>query len=75
MIIDFSQVNKILCKERYDSMENLRDIIQRKLHGDKKLSCSDAFKIAEENGISAAEVGKTCDEMDVKIKGCQLGCF
>ncbi len=40
-----------------------------------KLPCQKAFAIAEEAGLETAEVGKTCNELGVKIIGCQLGCF
>jgi hypothetical protein len=33
------------------------------------------FKIAEDSGISNAEMGKILNEMKVKISHCQLGCF
>jgi len=56
-------------------MENLRDIIQKKLQNDGKLSCSDAFAIAKENNISTTTVGNECNNLNIKIKGCQLGCF
>lgn len=39
------------------------------------LSCSAAFKIAEELSVPVAAVGKTCNEIGVKVIHCQLGCF
>ncbi len=41
----------------------------------QKLSCKEAFSIASEVGCQISEVGKTCNEMNIKIVGCQLGCF
>ncbi len=41
----------------------------------QKLPCKQAFAIASETDFSLEEVGKTCNEMNVKIVGCQLGCF
>ena len=40
-----------------------------------KLSCSRAFKIAEETGTSVGDIGKVANRLDIKIIGCQLGCF
>jgi hypothetical protein len=40
-----------------------------------KLSCSKAFNIASEVKVPVAEVGKVCNEIGVKVVGCQLGCF
>lgn len=42
---------------------------------DGKLACAAARKIAEKLGISYREVGEAADELGIKIKDCQLGCF
>lgn len=39
------------------------------------ISCKDAIKISEDLGIAPIETGKLCNEMDIKIENCQLGCF
>ena len=39
------------------------------------LSCEKAFAIASEVDCSHAEVGRVCNEIDIKIAHCQLGCF
>ena len=41
----------------------------------QKLPCKQAFASASEVDCSFSEVGKTCNEIGVKIVGCQLGCF
>jgi hypothetical protein len=40
-----------------------------------KLPCAMCFKIAEDFGISKREMGKILNEIKVKIRECQLGCF
>jgi hypothetical protein len=40
-----------------------------------EIRCPEAFRIAEEHGISRADLGAYCNEHGVKIRGCQLGCF
>ena len=45
------------------------------IDGRKKLACAQAFRIAESFGVGVAQVGRICDENDIKIYGCQLGCF
>ena len=40
-----------------------------------KIPCAAAFKVAEEVGISRAEMGELLNEMKIKIIQCQLGCF
>ena len=40
-----------------------------------KLTCSQAFAIARRFGVKPIEVGKICNQNNVKIRACQLGCF
>jgi LAO/AO transport system kinase len=40
-----------------------------------KITCAQAEKIAEENGLSRLQVGKIINELELKITSCQLGCF
>jgi hypothetical protein len=40
-----------------------------------RISCKEALKLANELGVSPAEVGRAADELKIKIAGCQLGCF
>lgn len=42
---------------------------------DGRLSCAAARKLAEDLGISYKEVGAAADELGIKIRDCQLGCF
>ena len=45
------------------------------LSKDGKISCKQALKLAEEEGISSRELGNLLNELKVKVMGCQLGCF
>jgi hypothetical protein len=56
-------------------MDDLKQKIMEKLSNDGKLACKDAFKIAEQFNIDLASVGEECNKMNIKIMGCQLGCF
>lgn len=40
-----------------------------------EIPCIMVFRIARECNCSAAEAGKLCDELKLKIVSCQLGCF
>ena len=51
----------------------VQEIMKKAVDG--KLPCADARKIAEDLGIPYSEVGVIADELGVKIKNCQLGCF
>ena len=40
-----------------------------------KIACRQCFEVARECNVSLKIVGDTCDENNVKIHACQLGCF
>ncbi len=42
---------------------------------DGKLPCSVARKIAEDLNITYKEVGDAADDLGIRIKNCELGCF
>jgi hypothetical protein len=52
----------------------LKELIMRK-QVDGKISCKAAFDIADEAGASRSEIGELLNEMRIKIRACQLGCF
>ena len=54
--------------------EKIRDPIMRRAKNNE-LSCAAAFKIAAELNVSAAEVGKTADLLEITLVKCQLGLF
>ena len=43
--------------------------------GLKTLSCAKAFKLAKEHNVMIAEIGEICNQLNIKISNCQLGCF
>jgi hypothetical protein len=42
---------------------------------DGKIPCAVAQKIATDNNVSMKVVGDLLNQMKIKIKQCQLGCF
>ena len=40
-----------------------------------RLPCPVAFQISKELDVSLKEIGETANKLDIKISGCQLGCF
>ena len=42
---------------------------------DGKLLCPVAFKLAEKHGVKPRVFGDMANRLDIKIAGCQLGCF
>ncbi|RLC48526.1 MAG: hypothetical protein DRH70_00815 [Candidatus Coatesbacteria bacterium] len=43
--------------------------------GRRKLNCADAFKLAERLKVALHEVSRVCNERNIRISNCQLGCF
>lgn len=39
------------------------------------LPCAEAFRIAEEQKVAPAEVGRAADELGIRVSHCQLGLF
>jgi hypothetical protein len=42
---------------------------------DGKLPCAKAFQIAKELKVTPKEVGEACNQIHIKVRACQLGCF
>lgn len=42
---------------------------------DGKISCKQAQKLADEEGIPYNDMGGLLNELKIKISSCQLGCF
>ncbi|TKJ37480.1 MAG: hypothetical protein CEE38_08255 [Planctomycetes bacterium B3_Pla] len=43
--------------------------------GKKILTCSEAFELAKKFETEVAEIGRICNQHDIKICKCQLGFF
>jgi hypothetical protein len=44
--------------------------------GDKKrLTCAEAFELAQKYEMEIIEIGRICNKNNIKICKCQLGCF
>jgi len=54
--------------------EALIEAIQAAAPGDR-LTCEAAHQLSERLGVSLEEIGEICNELKIKIKACQLGCF
>jgi len=42
---------------------------------EKVLTCHDARALAEKLGVDYLMVGKACNEVGIKVRICELGCF
>lgn len=45
------------------------------IEGKRKIACPKAFELSKNYSISLKEIGDCCNENDIKLYGCQLGCF
>ncbi|NPV92560.1 MAG: hypothetical protein HPY50_17480 [Firmicutes bacterium] len=47
----------------------------KKAAADGKISCTAARRLAGELQVSPRVVGQLCNELKIRIKACELGCF
>jgi len=47
----------------------------RALTGRVEFDCKAALALAARSGRSPGEIGKLCNDNDIRICACQLGCF
>lgn len=55
-------------------MEQIKTEVEQAAEGGR-LSCHEARALAEKLGVEYSQVGKACNELEVKIQACELGCF
>ena len=61
---------KQLMKLVAESANNTHDSMGR-----NTLTCAKAFKLAKEHDVMISEIGNICNQLNIKICNCQLGCF
>jgi hypothetical protein len=54
--------------------EKVMQAVQEKAT-DGKISCTVARKIGTDLGVPMGMVGEACNELKIKIHGCEFGCF
>jgi len=47
----------------------------RRAAKDGKVACKVLLELAARTAVAPKEIGRLCDEMEIHISGCQLGCF
>ena len=47
----------------------------KKLAQNDKIACRQCFDLARDANLSLKIIGETCNENDIRICACQLGCF
>jgi hypothetical protein len=54
--------------------EELREAIQSQAV-EGKVSCKGMLDLARESETPSRQIGDICNELDIKVNACQLGCF
>ncbi len=60
------------------NVEELGKIIEGavvEVEGKKKLACAKAFILAQEYQVKLMDIARYCNQNDIRISRCQLGCF
>jgi hypothetical protein len=57
------------------NIPRLIEVLRVRSGEEKRLACSEAFKISRDLEIPVDAVGKACNELGIKVVACQLGCF
>jgi len=56
------------------SKEVLQDAVRKASVGDR-LTCEKAHELGKDLDVSLQEIGAVCNELNIRIRACQLGCF
>ncbi len=59
------------------SNDLINTVLERaqEIDGRKKLACAEAFELAQEFEVEVIEIGRICNQHNIRIRKCQLGCF
>lgn len=57
-----------------EKVEQLKKAIREAVR-DNRLTCTQARKLAEDFDVPYRGVGQLADELQIKIRHCELGCF
>ena len=60
------------------SQEELtKAVIERsnEVNGRRTLTCAQALGLASELGVEPIQIGRICNQENIRLGGCQLGCF
>jgi hypothetical protein len=57
--------------------ELIRAVIERsrEVNGRRTLTCAQALGLAAEWDVAPIQIGRICDQEDIRLGSCQLGCF
>lgn len=57
--------------------ELIKAVLERcqELNGRRTLTCAQALGLAAEWRVTPTQIGRICDQEDIRLGSCQLGCF
>jgi hypothetical protein len=58
-----------------DITPQLIEALRARVKDQAYLSCAEALGVARDLGVPPALVGRACNELGIKLRSCQLGCF
>lgn len=71
---DYS-MEEVMTEIEKTQQKKLIEKLLKEKSNDGKITCSEARKIAEELKVPYIEVGRMANELKIKIRKCELGCF
>jgi hypothetical protein len=60
------------------SQEELTEAVlehSREVKGRRTLTCTQALDLAAEWGVEPVQIGRICNQKNIRLGDCQLGCF
>lgn len=75
VIEDNYSMEEIMSEIEKIQQKKLIEKLLKEKSNDGKITCSEAREIAEELKVPYIEVGKMANELKIKIRKCELGCF
>jgi len=62
-------------KESKTVREAVTGAARMSAEGKRQLPCAKAFALKKRHGIALRRIGEICEQEDIRIVKCQLGCF
>jgi len=72
---DYYSMEEVMTEIEKAQQKKLIEKLLKEKSNYGKITCSEARKIAEELNVPYIEVGRMANELRIKIRKCELGCF
>ena len=61
--------------QQKEELKKMIEEIAVDVNGKMKIPCKKAFALSKEKDVSLKIIGDVCNEQNIRIGQCQLGCF